>query len=66
MTEREFETKYNVNLADVFKSKETRGGVDFYTVPVPTSIAVNSDGYRFALLNHTNEPSGARKRLIGH
>ena len=50
MTSREFETKYNVNLADVFKSKETRGGVDFYTVPVSTSIAVNSDGYRFAIL----------------
>ncbi len=41
MTEQEFEARFGVNMKEVLAAKQTKGGVDFYTLPISTNTAVN-------------------------
>ncbi len=51
MTDKEFETINGVNFSEVLKTKETIGGIDFYTLPLSSNVAVRlRSGERFALL----------------
>ncbi len=50
MTEKEFEAGYGVSLETAMKSKETINGIDFFVLPIPTSVAVSWKGYRFAII----------------
>jgi hypothetical protein len=50
MTEQEFEAQMGVNMKEVLAAKQTKGGVDFYTLPISSNTAVNWNGYRFGIL----------------
>jgi hypothetical protein len=63
MTERQFEIKYGVSFEAVMKSKETIGGVDFFVIPSATNVAVNWQGYRFALIKPYKYPKRRKKAI---
>ncbi len=50
MTDKEFETINGVNFSEVLKTKETIGGIDFYTLPISTNVCINDNGNQFVIL----------------
>jgi len=63
MTEKEFEAGYGVSLETVMKSKETINGIDFFVLPIPTSVAVSWKGYRFAIIKQYKRPKWREKAI---
>jgi hypothetical protein len=63
MTERQFEIKYGVSFETAIKSKETVNGVDFFVLPTATTVAVNWNGCRFAILKPYKRPKWREKAI---
>ncbi len=63
MTEKEFEAVYGVSVETAMKSKETINGIDFFVLPTPTSMAVNWEGYRFAVIKPYKRPKWREKAI---
>jgi hypothetical protein len=63
MTKKQFEIKYGVSFETAIKSKETVNGVDFFVLPTAQAVAVNWNGYRFAILKPYKRPKWREKAI---
>ncbi len=54
----------DVNFDAVIKAKETKNGIDFFSLPISTNVCINDNGYRFAILKSYKREKWRAKAIV--